>query len=196
MDSHEHQVRPVQRALLIAGIENILDGLGVDWKNDQHLKETPLRAAKGLEEIYSGYQDNPEELLQKCFEEEDYDQMLVEGPIKAYSMCSHHLLPFTIDVYIGYIPNGKIVGISKFVRVTRAISRRLQVQERITEEIAEVIDRVLEPKGVIVHIRDSSHFCMKMRGVKSETATVSTTSFRGVFETQEARAEFFSTIDR
>lgn len=177
---------------IVQAITDLLKGLGVDL-NNQHLKDTPQRAAKGYMEIFNGYNQNPDELF-TTFEEGKYDQMIVVGPIKEYSMCSHHILPFNMEIYIGYIPQGKIAGISKFVRISRAISHKLQVQERITEEIADVIEENLKPLGVIVFIENSKHSCMTMRGVKCESATVSTSAIKGVFKEQEARNEFFNII--
>lgn len=178
------------------GIEMILDGLGLeDWECDQHLKETPERAARGFAEIFSGYDENPEEFL-KTFEERVYDDMLIVGPIQAYSVCSHHFLPFTMDIYIGYIPDRKIIGISKFVRIARTFSKRLQVQERITQEIADFIDSKLQPKGTMVLIKNSEHMCMKMRGVKDPCANVTTSAVKGVFadHSKGARQEFLQLI--
>lgn len=185
----------MDKTKIMQGIELFLEGLGIeDWEADQHLKETPERAARGFMEVFKGYEENPRELLSKFFEEKQYDQMLTIGPITTWSMCSHHMLPFSMKVYVGYIPNGKIVGISKFVRVVRAISARLQVQERITEEIADVVNEVLEPLGCIVLIKDSKHMCMTMRGVKDVNASVSTSAIRGNFQENKVKQEFFDMI--
>jgi GTP cyclohydrolase I len=177
------------------GITLILNEIEPGWQDDPHLMETPGRAAKGLMEVLQGYKINPETLL-KTFEEKDYDQMITIGPIKSYSLCAHHLLPFNMEVYIGYIPDGKIAGISKFVRITQAITQRLQLQEKITEDIAEVIDKTLKPRGVIVVIKNSRHYCMAMRGVKNDTAAVSTSAIKGVFNKSKARAEFYNIINK
>lgn len=170
------------------------EGLELDL-NEQHLRETPKRAAKGFIEIFEGYDQDPKDYF-TTFKEDGYNQMIVVGPIKEYSMCSHHILPFTMDIYIGYIPNGKIIGLSKFVRISRAISHKLQVQERITEEIADIIQEELNPLGLIVFIENSKHNCMIMRGVKCEGVGVSTSTIRGVLQKQEAREEFFNIIRR
>lgn len=178
------------------GYAHILShGLGIKWKNDEHLKETPMRAAKALVEVLGGYDDNPIDHL-KLFPESDYKGMLVIGPIKIFSLCAHHLLPFTGDIYIGVVYNDQIMGISKFVRIARSFSKKLQVQERITEEIADFLDTELNPKGVIVVIKNSEHLCMKARGVKDPCANVTTSSVKGVFANNEnnARSEFLELI--
>jgi GTP cyclohydrolase I len=175
-----------------AGITQMLEGLGVDL-TDQHLIDTPKRATKGYMQIFEGYNQNPNELF-TVFDEATYDQMIIVGPIKEFSMCSHHILPFNMDIYIAYIPNQKIAGISKFVRISRAIAHKLQVQERITEEIADVVEENLKPEGVMVLIENSKHSCMTMRGVKCDSATVSTSAIRGKFKDSKVRDEFFNTI--
>lgn len=178
------------------GMKQILEGLGLeDWEFDQHLCETPARAARGFAEIFSGYDENPKDFL-KTFDEGVYDDMLIIGPIQAYSVCSHHFLPFNMDIFIGYIPNKKIIGISKFVRIARTFSKRLQVQERITQEIADFIDSELQPKGVMVLIKNSEHMCMKMRGVKDPCANVTTSAVKGVFANhgEGAREEFLQLV--
>lgn len=178
------------------GYKHILNkGLGIPYWNDEHLKETPLRAAKALVEILEGYEDVPTNHL-KLFNENKYKGMLIIGPIKTYSLCAHHLLPFSMDIYIGIVYKEEILGISKFVRIARSFSKQLQVQERITEEIAEFLDTELKPKGVMVVIKDSRHMCMEMRGVRDPCANVTTSSVKGVFASNEnnARSEFLELI--
>ncbi len=178
------------------GYAHILDsGLGIPYWDDEHLKETPLRAAKALAEILEGYDDNPVDHI-KLFQGEKYEGMLTIGPIKTYSLCAHHLLPFTMDIYIGIVYKDQIMGISKFVRIARSFSKQLQVQERITEQITDFIQEELDPKGVMVVIKDSEHMCMKMRGAKDPCANVTTSSVRGVFEenADNARSEFLEYI--
>lgn len=166
---------------------------GPEWKEDLHLKETPKRVAKAYAEIFQGYDQDPVECF-KVFQESDYKDMLIVGPIKVYSTCAHHMLPFSCQIYAGYIPNGRIAGISKFVRAARAIAQRLQVQERITIELADAIRTALHTEDVMVLIKDSEHMCMKMRGVKDACANVTTSAVRGAFKNHETRAEFLELI--
>ena len=183
--------------IIANGLEMVLTGIlgNEDWKKDPHLHETPLRAAKGFAEIFEGYTQDPTEFFKAFDDENSCDQMVIVGPIKEYSTCAHHMLPFSMEIYTGYIPDGKIAGISKFVRMSRVIAKKLQVQERITEEIADIIEETLHPKGTMVLVKNSEHMCMKMRGVKSPCANVTTSAVRGVFSTDEkARQEFLGLI--
>lgn len=177
--------------------EILKEGMGLDWENNPHLKETPKRVAKVYSEIYDGYDINPEKYL-KTFPAPKINkdnQIVMIGPIKTYSCCSHHMLPFSMDIYIGYIPNEKIMGISKFERIAKNISHKLQVQENITEEIADFLDEHLHPEGVIVSIKNSHHLCMAMRGVETKAASVTTSAIRGIFrENPDTRQEFFNLI--
>lgn len=172
-------------------------GMGLDWKNNPHLQETPKRVAKVYSEIYDGYTINPKNYM-KTFPapKQGIDNQIVKiGPIKTYSMCSHHMLPFSMDIYIGYIPDKEILGISKFERISKNISHKLQVQENITEEIADFLQEQLKPKGVIVLIKNSKHLCMEMRGVESKDNHVTTSAVRGIFLTDKSvKDEFLSLI--
>lgn len=185
----------INEAKIEDGIIQVLEGLGLnEWKMDPHLTDTPKRVARAYKEIYRGYREDPKALLERSFEEAKYDQMIYIGPIAAFSTCSHHMLPFSCDVHVGYVPDGKIIGISKFARVVEAVCAKLQVQERITEEIADLIEEVAKPKGVMVVVENGIHLCMRMRGVKNPTATVTTSAVRGIFMEQSAKMEFLSLI--
>ncbi|WP_299523299.1 GTP cyclohydrolase I [uncultured Methanobrevibacter sp.] len=175
--------------------EILEEGLGLDWRNNPHLKETPERVAKVYKEIYEGYNVSPIEYIKTFPIQGNSGQQIVIGPIKAYSTCSHHMLPFSMEIYIGYIPNSEILGISKFERIIKNISHKLQVQENITEEIANFIYKQLHAKGVIVLIKNSKHLCMEMRGVESRNTQVTTSSIRGVFLTNPTlKNEFLNSI--
>jgi GTP cyclohydrolase I len=152
------------------------------------LSETPARAAAGLRELTSGYAVDVDQLL-KTFDGEGYDEMVVQRGIHFYSLCEHHLLPFFGVAHIAYIPNGRIVGLSKLARLVDAFARRLQVQERMTQQIADALEGQLEATGVMV-IVEAEHLCMAMRGVECSDATTLTSAVRGAMKSKpEARAE-------
>lgn len=177
-----------------ACVRQLLQYLGEDPIR-KGLLDTPKRFIKALLEMTAGYSISPTEIL-KTFEDgaEGYDEMVIEKGIPVSSLCEHHLLPFYGVAHIGYIPTGKIVGISKLARLTDIFSRRLQVQERLTTEIAEALNAGLKPKGVGVVI-ECSHMCMQCRGVKVSGTTVITSKLLGAIrEKPEARAEFMSLI--
>lgn len=177
--------------------EILKEGMGLDWENNPHLKETPKRVSKVYKEIYDGYDVNPEIYL-KTFPSPKQgidNQIVMIGPIQTYSTCSHHMLPFSMDIYIGYIPDKEILGISKFERISKNISHKLQVQENITEEIADFLQEKLQPKGVIVLIKNSRHLCMEMRGVESKNNQITTSAVRGIFLTDKSvKDEFLNLI--
>ena len=176
--------------------EILKEGMGLDWENNPHLKETPKRVAKVYKEIYNGYEDNPEQYL-KTFpapKKGNDNQIIAITKIQTYSMCSHHMLPFSMEINIGYIPDKTILGLSKFERIAKHFSHKLQVQENITEEIADFIQNHLQPKGVIVTIKNSKHLCMEMRGVETRNTSVTTSAVRGVFQQQKVKDEFLSII--
>lgn len=157
------------------------------------LKNTPKRIAKSFEKLFGGYTKNPKEILTE-FDGEDYDEMIICKNIDFYSNCEHHMQPFFGRVYIGYIPNKKIIGISKLPRIVEIYSRRLQNQERLTMDIANALKELLNPKGVGVVI-EAQHLCMMARGVEKQNTSMTTSSFNGLFKTQaKTRSEFLRLI--
>jgi GTP cyclohydrolase I len=169
----------------------LLTLLGED-PNREGLQGTPDRVAEMLEELTSGYWEDPKSILSREFNE--VTGMVVAKDIDFFSLCEHHLLPFFGRVSIGYIPNKKVVGLSKIVRLVNVFSRRLQLQERLTKQIADAINLHLKPLGVIVVIQ-ARHLCMEMRGVKN-SADIVTSEIRGQFERYETRSEFLSMLNR
>lgn len=172
--------------------ENILDLLGEDAQREGLLK-TPERVAKALQYLTKGYHEDPVAILKSAMFTEDYSQMVLVKDIDVYSMCEHHMLPFFGKAHIAYIPNKKIVGLSKLPRVVDAFSRRLQVQERLTNEIRDCIQDTLKPLGVAVVI-EAQHMCMQMRGVQKQNSVTTTSAFTGEFEKEPTRKEFISLI--
>lgn len=153
------------------------------------LQETPKRVAKAYASLFSGYSMDPKEIL-TVFDGENYDEMIVVKDIEFYSHCEHHMLPFFGKAHIGYIPSKKIVGLSKLPRIVDIFSRRLQNQERITQQIADCVMELLHPKGVGV-VLEAKHLCMMVRGVEKQNSFVRTSSMRGIFrERDNTRAEF------
>lgn len=171
----------------------ILELLGEDVEREG-LKRTPFRAAKALVEVTQGYDMNPESLIKSAMFEYDGKSMVIVKDIEFYSLCEHHILPFFGKVSVGYIPSGKIVGLSKVARIVNALAKRLQVQERLTSELCEVLYRTLGAKGVIVAC-EAGHLCMKMRGVEKQDSTTTTVECCGAFEDNNLRAEFLKMLD-
>ena len=172
--------------------QDILHLLGED-KEREGLLKTPERAAKAMKFLTNGYDQDPKQILQSAMFEETYNEMVIVKDIELYSLCEHHLLPFFGKAHIAYIPNGYIVGLSKIPRVVDIFSRRLQVQERLTEQILDCINNTLQPKGVAVVI-EASHMCMMMRGVQKQNSTTTTSGFRGAFKNTDTRDEFLKLI--
>jgi len=170
----------------------ILKEVGEDATREGLLK-TPHRAAKALNFLTKGYAENPADILKSAMFKEEYSQMVVVKDIEVYSLCEHHLLPFFGKAHIAYIPNGHIVGLSKLPRVVDAFARRLQVQERLTNEIRDCIQSTLKPMGVAVVI-ECSHLCMQMRGVQKQNSVTTTSAFTGEFLKDSTRKEFISLI--
>ena len=170
----------------------IISLLGEDTDREG-LEKTPLRAAKAMKFLTEGYEKDPTQILQSAMFSEDYNEMVIVKDIELYSLCEHHMLPFFGKAHIAYIPNGKIVGLSKIPRVVDVFSRRLQVQERMTEQILDCINETLEPIGVGVVI-EASHMCMMMRGVQKQNSTTTTSGFRGSFKERDTRNEFLKLI--
>ena len=177
---------------LATNIKSILSEIGENTERDGLLK-TPERVAKSMEFLTNGYDKDPSEILKSAMFAEDYSQMVLVKDIELYSLCEHHMLPFFGKAHIAYIPNGKIVGLSKIPRVVDVFSRRLQVQERLTEQVLDCINETLEPVGVGVVI-EASHMCMMMRGVQKQNSTTTTSGFRGSFKERDTRNEFLKLI--
>jgi len=174
-------------------VEAILKELGEDPARDG-LINTPSRVAKAHRFLTSGYGQDPSQILNNALFEVDYDSMVLVRDIEFYSQCEHHMVPFFGHVHVGYIPNGKVVGLSKIPRLVEMFSRRLQVQERLTVQIASTIEEILAPKGVGVVI-ECKHLCMVMRGVQKQSSYAITSSLRGEFETDpKTRSEFMNLI--
>jgi len=171
----------------------IISEIGENPQREGLLK-TPERASKAMQFLTQGYDLDAEEILKSALFTEDYSEMVIVKDIELYSLCEHHILPFFGKAHIAYIPNGKIVGLSKLPRVVDIFARRLQVQERLTDQIVNVIDKVLKPQGVAVVI-EASHMCMMMRGVQKQNSVTTTSAFRGVFKNVETRLEFLKLID-
>ncbi|NEV94229.1 GTP cyclohydrolase I FolE [Psychroflexus sp. YR1-1] len=171
---------------------SILENIGEDPSRNGILK-TPERAAKAMQFLTQGYEMDPQKILLGAMFDEDYDDMVLIKDIELYSLCEHHMLPFFGKVHIAYIPNGKIVGLSKIPRVVDVFARRLQVQERLTHDILECINDTLQPKGVAIVI-EAQHMCMMMRGVQKQNSATTTSGFRGAFKNQETRNEFLKLI--
>ena len=175
-----------------ASYDNILNKVGENPGREGLLK-TPQRAAKAMQFLTHGYEINPVEILKSAMFKEDYSQMVIVKEIEVYSLCEHHLLPFFGKAHIAYIPNGYIVGLSKLPRVVDAFARRLQVQERLTNEIRDCIQQTLNPLGVAVVV-ECSHLCMQMRGVQKQNSVTTTSAFTGEFLKDSTRKEFISLI--
>jgi len=178
---------------LSAKYVKILDEIGEDTKREG-LEKTPERVAKAMQFLTQGYKQDPDAILKKALFQEPYSEMVIVKDIEVYSMCEHHMLPFFGKAHVAYIPNGTIVGLSKIPRVVDAYARRLQVQERLTIEIRDCIDRVLKPEGVAVVI-ECAHMCMQMRGVQKQNSTTTSSAFTGLFlENDSTRKEFINLI--
>jgi len=170
----------------------ILESLGEDV-NREGLIKTPERAAKAMQFLTHGYQMDAKAILKGAMFEEPYSEMIIIKDIEVYSLCEHHLLPFFGKAHIAYIPSKHIVGLSKIPRIVDVFARRLQVQERLTHQILECIDQVLQPIGVAVVI-EAQHLCMMMRGVQKQNSLTTTSAFKGDFEQEQTRNEFISLI--
>lgn len=180
---------------LALAVKTILSELG-EKPDREGLVKTPARVAKALRELTAGYKADTDAIINGAFYKVTGNDMVTVTGINFYSMCEHHMLPFTGRAHIAYIPNGRIVGLSKIPRLVRAFSSRLQVQERLTRQLAEIIQEKLDPLGVAVVI-EARHMCVEMRGARSEQANCVTSTFLGSFHTDEAlRREFISLLRR
>jgi GTP cyclohydrolase I len=174
-------------------VHTMLKELGEDPGRDG-LEGTPARVARSLRTFTEGYAQDPRKVLQGALFDVSYDEMVLVKDIDFYSLCEHHLLPFFGRVHVGYIPNGKVVGLSKLPRVVEIFARRLQVQERFTTQLAQTIEDVLSPRGVGVVV-EAIHLCMMMRGVEKQNSFAITSSMRGAFQTDsKTRSEFMELI--
>ena len=178
--------------ILSNNYKNIIENLGEDVTREG-LEKTPERVAKAMQYLTHGYGLDPLEILKSALFTEDHQQMIVVKDIEVYSMCEHHMLPFFGKAHVAYIPNGKIVGLSKIPRIVDAFARRMQVQERLTDQIKDCIQDALEPLGVAVVI-EAQHMCMQMRGIQKQNSVTTTSSFTGAFEKDKTRKEFISLI--
>lgn len=173
--------------------KDVLELIGED-SNREGLIKTPERAAKAMQFLTQGYEQDASEILRKALFNEDHKDMVIVKDIELYSMCEHHMLPFFGKAHIAYIPNGYIVGLSKLPRVVDVFARRLQVQERLTHQILEAIDTTLKPLGVAIVI-EACHMCMMMRGVQKQNSVTTTSAFTGEFKNVETRTEFLSLLN-
>jgi GTP cyclohydrolase I len=174
-------------------VREMIVRLGED-PDREGLSRTPVRVHKAMQFLVKGYKDDPEALLRKALFTVNYDEMVIVKDVEMFSLCEHHLLPFFGKVHVAYIPNGKVIGLSKIPRLIEAFSRRLQIQERMTTQIAEAIQNTIEPQGVGVVI-EARHLCMMMRGVEKQHSSAVTSSMLGCFRNEEeTRTEFLSLI--
>lgn len=185
---------PQKRPTIEESIKNIILSLGEDLSRDG-LKDTPRRVAKSYEKLFAGYKQSPKQVL-TVFEDRHYDEMIVVKNIEFYSTCEHHMLPFFGKAHIGYIPSGKIIGLSKLPRLVEIFARRMQNQERLTCEIAEALKELINPRGVGV-VLEARHFCMMARGIEKQGSEVVTSAMLGLFKKElNTRSEFLKLIGR
>jgi GTP cyclohydrolase I len=174
-------------------VGNLLTELGED-KDREGLLRTPIRVAKAYEFITNGYRQNIDEIVNGAIFEEDHNEMVVVRDIEIYSMCEHHLLPFYGKAHVAYIPNGKVIGLSKIPRIVEVFARRFQIQERLTKQIADTLMEILHPEGVAVVI-EAYHMCMMMRGIQKQNSFTVTSAMRGEFMNDEkTRNEFMQLV--
>ena len=178
---------------LAKNIKSILTEIGESPEREGLIK-TPERVAKSMDFLTYGYKEDPSKILNKAMFAEDYSQMVLVKDFEIYSLCEHHMLPFFGKCHIAYIPNGHIVGLSKIPRIVDVFSRRLQVQERLTDQIKDCLQDTLNPKGVAVII-EAQHLCMQMRGVQKQHSSTTTSAFSGIFlNDDKTRSEFMNLI--
>lgn len=173
-------------------VRNILEHLGED-PNREGLVDTPRRVQKAWEFMCGGYKEDPLAIIQKALFTSSNDEMVIVKDIEFYSMCEHHMLPIIGKAHVAYIPNGKVIGLSKIPRVVDVFARRLQIQEQLTEQIADAISEAIDPKGVAVVI-DARHMCMEMRGVQKINSSTVTSALRGLFKKEKKTKDEFMSI--
>ncbi|HZU87543.1 MAG TPA: GTP cyclohydrolase I FolE [Anaerolineaceae bacterium] len=187
--------KKVDRHRIEPAVEQILTAIGEDASREG-LERTPQRVARMFEELTQGYREDPQALLNNAIFSIEQDDLVVVRDIEFYSLCEHHLLPFLGSVHVAYIPDGKIIGLSKIPRIVDMFARRLQVQERFTRQVAEFIDQVLHPKGIAVVV-EAKHLCSMMRGVRKQEARMTTTCMLGEFDqNRDLRNDFLAMISR
>ena len=179
---------------LAAHYKEVITLLGED-PTREGLEKTPMRVAKAMQVLTRGYTQDPHKVLTDALFEEKYNQMVIVKDIDVFSLCEHHMLPFYGKAHVAYIPNGYITGLSKIARVVDIYSHRLQVQERLTQQIKDCIQETLKPLGVMVVI-EAKHMCMQMRGVEKQNAITTTSDFSGAFNQAKTRAEFMNLLRR
>lgn len=184
----------MNKEIVEKNVKTLLEEMGED-PNREGLIRTPHRVAKAYEFLTQGYTKDIQKIVNGAIFEEKYDEMVIVKDIDFYSMCEHHLLPFYGKVHIAYVPNGKIIGLSKLPRIVDVFARRLQIQERLTQEIADTLDEILQPKGVAV-VAEGYHMCMMMRGVEKQNSITTTSAVHGLFqEDARTRTEFLNLIN-
>ena len=187
-------INKVYNKNLAKNIKEVLKEIGENPDREGLLK-TPERVAKSLDFLTNGYDLNPSEILNKAMFKEQYSQMVLVKDIELYSLCEHHMLPFFGKAHVAYIPNGHIVGLSKIPRIVDVFARRLQVQERLTDQIKDCLQETLNPKGVAVVI-EAQHLCMQMRGVEKQHSSTTSSAFSGLFlKDEKTRSEFMNLIN-
>ena len=192
-DHLQNGYKPIDKNELSQSVERILKAIGEDCSREGLIK-TPARVANAYEEIFSGYTADPDKLINDALFTVDYDEMVVVRDIEFYSMCEHHMLPFFGKVHVAYLPRKKIIGLSKIPRIVDMFAHRLQVQERLTQQIAKFIQEKIDPLGVGVVI-EGQHLCMMMRGIKKEQAKMTTSAMLGGFRTRlDTRMEFLNML--
>ena len=177
---------------LASHYKQVLTLLG-EYPEREGLQKTPMRVAKAMQVLTRGYTQDPHKVLTDALFEEKYNQMVIVKDIDFFSMCEHHILPFYGKAHVAYIPNGYITGLSKIARVVDIFSHRLQVQERLTEQVMQCINDTLKPQGVMVVI-EAKHMCMQMRGVEKQNSITTTSAYSGVFESSKTRNEFMDLL--
>jgi GTP cyclohydrolase I len=191
----EKEEKDQKKVAIEESVRNLLANVGED-PDREGLLRTPDRVARMYDELLAGYHTDPVKMINDALFTVDYSEMVIVKDIDYYSLCEHHMLPFYGKVHVAYIPDGKVIGLSKIPRIVEMFARRLQVQERMTEQIADFIDEVIKPQGVAV-VAEGVHMCSMMRGVKKANASMITSAVRGLFRSDpKTRAEFMEHIGR
>ncbi len=190
MFDHGRTLDRVTKARIAESVDKILAAIGPENLDEQGTERTPLRVAEMFDELLSGYSIDPEQLLNGALFDVEYDQMVVVKSIEYYSLCEHHLLPFYGFAHVGYLPDKKVIGLSKIPRIVDMFARRLQVQERMTQEIATFLDSLIEPKGVGVVV-EGTHMCTVMRGVRKQDPRMVTSAVMGALRDNTATRQEF-----